>query len=84
MIDVDDLINKLDDGTFSCLQCGYGSNRKFNVQCHVESKHVSTSGYTCPTCALVLRNRKILMHHVAKHKKDLSKLVSKLFMENFL
>lgn len=74
---VDSLMTRSEDGNWGCLQCPYKSNRRFNVQCHVESKHLEmTGGYSCHICSEVLKNRKILMHHVAKHKKSVMWLMT--------
>ena len=61
---------RLDGGQWQCLSCGYVSNKKFNVQCHVEAKHAICSGYNCPQCNEVLKNRIALKHHMAKFHKN--------------
>ena len=57
---------RLDGGAYQCLDCGYQSNKKFNVKIHIEAKHNITSGYICPRCPSVHKNRIALMNHTAK------------------
>ena len=53
-----------------CNVCDYQSNKKFNCQSHVESKHIVSNGFNCTICGLFCPNRKSLKNHTdRKHKQ---------------
>ena len=58
------------DGAFYvCQVCGYRSNKSSNCQSHIESKHVSSSGFNCTLCGLFCPNRNSLKMHNYRHHK---------------
>ena len=70
---VNSLLAKQLDGTWACTECGYKSNVKTNVKMHVESRHLVSEGFSCPTCQLLCPNRKSLRNHMTrKHNNQLS------------
>ena len=70
---------RLDGGAWQCLDCGYQSSKKFSVKIHVEAKHVTTSGYICPRCPSIHKNRIALMNHTAKFHKNSWKFLQFLY-----
>ena len=68
---VSSLLAKQMDGAWACTECGYKSNVKTNVKMHVESKHLVSEGFSCPTCQLLCPNRKSLRNHMTrKHSQN--------------
>ena len=67
---LESLMVRIDGGQWQCLSCGYLSNKKFNVKCHVEAKHMTPSEYVCPHCPSTLANRIALKNHMAKFHKN--------------
>ena len=62
---------RLDGGQHQCLECGYQSSFANDVRRHVEAKHLVSSGYHCPKCPAILKNRIALKNHLARaHKKS--------------
>ena len=43
-------MDKNSDGRWQCSVCHFTSNKKSNVKCHVEAKHVETQGWECHVC----------------------------------
>merc|ERR1712029_1213018 len=39
-----------EDGTFGCCECDYSTKYNTTMQNHIESKHLSTSGFHCSYC----------------------------------
>ena len=62
-------IYKADSGLFTCYECGYSSKYKTTCQDHIESRHISTSGYTCPYCQKFCPTRNALKSHISKNHK---------------
>jgi len=52
--DLEDMISKYmtksDDGLWQCTVCSITSNKKSNMKCHVEAKHLQTQGWQCYIC----------------------------------
>lgn len=68
---VGSLLAKQLDGAWACTECGYKSNVKTNVKMHVESRHLVSEGFSCPTCQLLCPNRKSLRNHMTrKHSQN--------------
>jgi len=63
---VGSLLAKQLDGAWACTECGYKSNVKTNVKMHVESRHLVSEGFSCPTCQLLCPNRKSLRNHMTR------------------
>ena len=62
-------VDKDASGLWFCLQCNFSSNKKGNVQSHVEAKHVITQGVSCDVCGTICPTRKALsMHNFRKHR----------------
>ena len=69
-IDWSSLMTSLGGGKWQCLACGYQS-KSTNVRYHIEAKHMTSDGYTCPYCQEVIRNRGAYNHHLSqKHRND--------------
>ena len=72
---VSSLLAKQLDGAWTCTECGYKSNVKTNVKMHVESRHLVSEGFSCPTCQLLCPNRKSLRNHMTrKHNQNPNQL----------
>ena len=69
-IEWDTLMASLGGGKWQCLACGYQS-KSTNVCYHIEAKHLTSEGYTCPFCQEVIRNRAAYNQHLSqKHRND--------------
>ena len=68
--ELDDLIvanmRRDDAGQWFCLQCTFGSRKVSHMKTHIESKHVETGGFVCPTCSKVSATRESLRKHIAR------------------
>jgi len=62
-------IYKAEGGLFTCYECGYSSKYKTTCQDHIESRHISTAGYTCPYCQKFCPTRNALKSHISKNHK---------------
>ena len=62
-------IFKADSGLFTCYECGYSSKYKTTCQDHIESRHISTSGFICPYCEKFCPTRNALKSHISKSHK---------------
>ena len=51
---------------YQCLECGYQSKVSNNVKRHIDAKHIVSTGYSCPQCSEVLRNKVALNNHLAR------------------
>ena len=47
-----------EDGTFGCCECDYSTKYNTTMQNHIESKHLSTSGFHCSYCQKFCPTRK--------------------------
>ena len=50
-------------GEFSCIKCGYASNRISNVKDHIERKHIEGMEYPCTSCDKVFRSSNAIRVH---------------------
>ena len=67
---IESMMTLLDGGQYQCSKCGYLSRNSSNVKRHIDAKHIVSSGYSCPHCPEVLRNKIALNNHLARaHKK---------------
>ena len=68
--ELDDLIvanmRRDDAGQCFCLQCNFVSRKVSHMKTHIESKHVETGGFVCPTCSKVSATRESLRQHIAR------------------
>lgn len=52
--DLEDMISqymaRTAEGLWQCTVCSITSNKKSNVKCHVEAKHLQTQGWQCHIC----------------------------------
>ena len=67
---VDSRMFKNNEGLWQCTECGYNSKKISHVQNHVEAKHVSTSGFSCPICHKHCPTRHALMNHKSRYHKQ--------------
>merc|ERR1719481_1846136 len=52
------------DGRWRCLSCpDYSTASKQTVKAHVESKHITSAGFFCPTCCKISPTRHALKMH---------------------
>lgn len=54
---------KLVDGRFQCSDCYFISSHNSTMKCHIESKHLETSGYSCNICNKFCPTRNALKCH---------------------
>ena len=54
---------------YQCLECGYHSKVSTNVKSHIDAKHIVSTGYYCPHCPEVLKNKHALKNHLARVHK---------------
>ena len=70
------MISRSEGGEHQCSECGYLSKNSGDVKRHVEAKHLMSSGYYCPKCPEILKNKIALKNHLARaHKKSPSVLI---------
>ena len=62
------LLFKNEAGDWCCASCDYSSKSSSSVREHVESRHVSSQGFPCLTCAHVCPTRKALKMHMFRGK----------------
>ena len=55
---------------FGCTDCEHTSRDKHAMSLHVESKHVQSSGYTCPICSKFCLSRNAWHLHKSRYHKD--------------
>lgn len=63
---------KHDDGRFQCVECNFFSLHNSTMKCHIESKHLQTSGYTCQICKKFCPTRNALKSHKSRIHKNTS------------
>jgi len=62
------LMYKDQDSTWRCCNCDYGSKSSTSVKEHVESRHISHIGFSCPVCQHTCPTRKALKMHLHRGK----------------
>ena len=65
---IDEQVGRLESGHWCCYSCDYVNPVKSTVRAHVESKHVSSSGFQCLTCSRVCPTRHALKMHKLRNK----------------
>ena len=64
---IETMLTNLGGGAgYQCLECGYQSKVSNNVKRHIDAKHIVSTGYSCPQCPEVLRNKVALNNHLAR------------------
>ena len=59
------------EGIFHCTECEFSTKYLQTCKRHIESKHMSTTGYYCQYCDTVCPTRNALTMHIGrKHKHD--------------
>jgi len=58
------------DGSFGCTDCDYVTKYNTTCQNHIESKHLSTSGFLCQYCNKFCPTRNALKSHTTKNHKE--------------
>jgi len=58
------------DGSFGCTDCDYVTKYSTTCQNHIESKHLSTSGFVCRYCNKFCPTRNALKSHTTKNHKE--------------
>jgi len=58
------------DGCYGCTDCDYVTKYNTTCQNHIESKHLSTSGFTCQFCGKFCPTRNALKSHITKNHKE--------------
>jgi len=58
------------DGSFGCTDCDYVTKYNTTCQNHIESKHLSTSGFFCQFCEKFCPTRNALKSHTTKNHKE--------------
>ena len=60
-----------EDGSYGCANCDYVTRYLSTCENHIESRHVTTSGYACDHCETICPTRHALTTHVGrKHRAD--------------
>merc|ERR1719234_1065737 len=54
-------------GVWRCLSCGHNSRTQQDIYRHVEAKHVSTGGFSCPFCGHFCPSLNSLRNHKHRH-----------------
>jgi len=71
--DLDDLISqymaRTAEGMWQCTLCNITSNKKSNVRCHVEAKHLETQGIQCHICNKHCPSRNAYNVHFHRYHK---------------
>ena len=68
---IESMISRLEGGLYQCSECGYQSRHSHDVRRHIEAKHIMSTGYYCPKCPEILKNKIALKNHLARaHKKS--------------
>lgn len=60
---------KSDDKLFHCRDCNYFTSYLTTMLNHVESKHLTTSGFMCSVCNKFCPTRNALKSHTTKQHK---------------
>ena len=58
----------VDLGIYKCAHCEYVTPHKTNMKNHVESKHMISSGYTCPVCSKFCATKNAFSLHKSRYK----------------
>ena len=53
---------------WQCNDRSYQSKRKGHMMVHIESKHVETTGFLCPYCNFIYKDRISLKNHINRTK----------------
>ena len=57
------------EGLYQCTDCNYSTKYSNTCRNHIESKHLSTSGFRCKFCSAFCPTRHALTTHIGrKHK----------------
>ena len=70
LAEVDQLIRSKmikDQGSWMCTDCQYVTKKSSNPYEHIESRHCSTSGYTCDICAKFCPTRNAMRNHNVRY-----------------
>jgi len=71
--DLDEMISqymtRTAEGLWRCTQCNITSNKKSNVRCHVEAKHMKTQGWECHICNKHCPSRNAYNVHFHRYHK---------------
>ena len=54
---------------YQCLECGYHSKYTSDVKRHIDAKHIISTGYYCPQCPEILKNKHALKNHLSRVHK---------------
>ena len=65
---IDGQVGRLESGHWCCFSCDYVNPIKSTVRAHVESKHVSSSGFQCLACNRICPTRHALKMHKLRNK----------------
>ena len=58
------------DGLYGCSKCNYVTKYGTTCQNHIESKHMSTSGFICPHCEKFCPTRNAMKSHITKNHRN--------------
>jgi len=63
-------LTKLDTGVWVCHSCEFTSKSKQRAYEHVEARHLTTGGYSCPLCQKFCPTSSSLRNHNDRHHKQ--------------
>jgi len=64
------MVDKTEDGLYTCSVCGKTDSIKGNLKNHIESKHIEGISFPCGQCGKQLRSRNALACHIYRcHRK---------------
>ena len=62
---------RLSDGSYQCVECKFTTPYSSTLKCHIEAKHLFTSGYACNVCSKFCPSRNALSTHMSRyHRRD--------------
>lgn len=63
-------LTRLENGIWTCHHCEFTSKHKNRAWEHVEAKHLTTDGYTCPLCQKFCPTSSSLRNHNDRHHRQ--------------
>jgi len=62
-------MTRLQDGQYSCTDCGYSTKKSDHLVRHIEAKHTWTGGWQCTVCNKSCPSKNALDHHNRRYHK---------------
>ena len=58
------------DGSWRCSDCSYSTQYLTNLRGHIETHHVTSAGFLCPTCSKFCLTKNALRIHKRRYKHN--------------